>query len=83
MRFKWILGLCAAILALLPAVGVPAQGTTTTVTLLHFSDYHSHAVPFYSEGAAEPGRDRPRHRLSEGAAGGQPQPADPHRRATR
>src|SRR5262245_44256165 len=27
-----------------------AQGTT--VTLLHFSDYHSHAVPFYSEGQA-------------------------------
>lgn len=25
-----------------------------TITLLHFSDYHSHAVPFYSEG--EPGR---------------------------
>ena len=24
----------------------------TTVTLLHFSDYHSHAVPFYSEGQA-------------------------------
>lgn len=23
-----------------------------TITLLHFSDYHSHAVPFYSEGAA-------------------------------
>ncbi len=22
----------------------------TTITLLHFSDYHSHAVPFYSEG---------------------------------
>jgi 5'-nucleotidase/UDP-sugar diphosphatase len=55
MRFKWILGLCAAILALLPAVGVPAQGTTTTVTLLHFSDYHSHAVPFYSEGQPNQG----------------------------
>ena len=50
MRFKWILALCAALLALVPAVGVPAQGTTTTVTLIHFSDYHSHAVPFYSEG---------------------------------
>ena len=24
----------------------------TTVTLLHFSDYHSHAVPFYAEGQA-------------------------------
>lgn len=27
----------------------PAQ---TKVTILHFSDYHSHAVPFYSEGEA-------------------------------
>jgi 5'-nucleotidase len=25
---------------------------TSTVTLLHFSDYHSHAVPFYAEGQA-------------------------------
>jgi hypothetical protein len=24
----------------------------STVTLLHFSDYHSHAVPFYGEGEA-------------------------------
>ena len=23
---------------------------TTRITLLHFSDYHSHALPFYSEG---------------------------------
>jgi hypothetical protein len=46
MRFKWILALCAALLALVPAVGVPAQGTTTTVTLIHFSDYHTHAGPY-------------------------------------
>ncbi|HEX6178257.1 MAG TPA: metallophosphoesterase [Thermoanaerobaculia bacterium] len=26
-----------------------------TITLLHFSDYHSHAQPFYSEGRAEQG----------------------------
>src|SRR5215212_8894000 len=26
--------------------------TRATVTLLHFSDYHSHALPFYSEGQA-------------------------------
>jgi len=31
------------ILAALPA------GAGTTVTLLHFSDYHSHALPFYTE----------------------------------
>ncbi len=31
-------------------VVVPASAQeSTTVTLLHFSDYHSHAVPFYSE----------------------------------
>lgn len=27
-----------------------AHALTTHVTLLHFSDYHSHALPFYSEG---------------------------------
>jgi len=27
-----------------------AHARTTRVTLLHFSDYHSHALPFYSEG---------------------------------
>ena len=27
----------------------------TTVTLLHFSDYHSHALPFYSEDAEDQG----------------------------
>jgi 5'-nucleotidase len=27
-----------------------AQARTTRITLLHFSDYHSHALPFYSEG---------------------------------
>ncbi|HEY3230842.1 MAG TPA: metallophosphoesterase, partial [Roseiflexaceae bacterium] len=38
-------------LFLLAVAPTPAQ-QTTTVTLLHFSDYHSHAVPFYSEGQA-------------------------------
>lgn len=27
----------------------------TTITLLHFSDYHSHALPFYSEGSEKGG----------------------------
>ena len=27
----------------------------TLVTLLHFSDYHSHALPFYSDGMEEQG----------------------------
>ena len=28
----------------------PSQPQSRSVTLFHFSDYHSHAVPFYSEG---------------------------------
>lgn len=32
-----------------------ARDDTTRVTLLHFSDYHSHAQPFYSEGREEQG----------------------------
>lgn len=31
----------------------PPQADRRTVTLLHFSDYHSHAVPFYSEGETQ------------------------------
>jgi 5'-nucleotidase len=35
---------------------VTAPGSAaTTVTLLHFSDYHSHALPFYSEGGERQG----------------------------
>ena len=32
-----------------------AHARTTHVTLLHFSDYHSHALPFYSEGREKQG----------------------------
>jgi 5'-nucleotidase len=32
-----------------------ADARTTRVTLLHFSDYHSHALPFLSEGREEQG----------------------------
>ncbi len=32
-----------------------AAATAVTITLLHFSDYHSHATPFYSEDAPEQG----------------------------
>jgi 5'-nucleotidase len=42
------------ILTLLFAVTVPAFAQTRIV-LLHFSDYHSHALPFYSEGRADQG----------------------------
>jgi 5'-nucleotidase/UDP-sugar diphosphatase len=36
-------------------VSVAAHARTTRVTLLHFSDYHSHALPFYSEGRESQG----------------------------
>ena len=35
------------VVALSPAAMI---GATSTVTLVQFSDYHSHALPFYSEG---------------------------------
>ncbi|HEU5090323.1 MAG TPA: metallophosphoesterase, partial [Roseiflexaceae bacterium] len=41
-------------LALLALGATPAAAQSrSTVTLLHFSDYHAHAVPFYSEGQAD------------------------------
>jgi 5'-nucleotidase len=43
--------LCAALL-LAAALQTPAA---TRVTLLHFSDYHSHALPFYSEDRLDQG----------------------------
>jgi 5'-nucleotidase len=36
-------------------VRAKAPAHATRVTLLHFSDYHSHALPFYSEGRDEQG----------------------------
>src|SRR5438477_823779 len=42
------------LLALLALGAAPAAAQSrATVTLLHFSDYHSHAVPLYSEGQAD------------------------------
>ncbi len=42
------------LLALLALAATPAAAQSrATVTLLHFSDYHSHAVPLYSEGQAD------------------------------
>jgi 5'-nucleotidase len=50
LRLRFLL-LCGALLAALPLSPLFAQtGGASTVTLIHFSDYHSHAVPFYSEG---------------------------------
>src|SRR5258707_9340444 len=42
------------ILTLLFAVALPVFARTRIV-LLHFSDYHSHVLPFYSEGHADQG----------------------------
>ena len=43
-----------SVIFLLLIVVVPLHATTT-ITLLHFSDYHSHALPFYSEGSTKGG----------------------------
>lgn len=51
MRTRIVIAAIVALL-LLTVSSVSAQ-QDTTVTLLHFSDYHSHAVPFYSEGEAD------------------------------
>ncbi len=54
MRFARlrVLLLACVLLAALPLGTVFGQtsGASATITLLGFSDYHSHAVPFYSEG---------------------------------
>jgi 5'-nucleotidase/UDP-sugar diphosphatase len=42
------------ILALVIMVAAPLNAATT-ITLLHFSDYHSHALPFYSEDRPDQG----------------------------
>ena len=43
-----------ALLAVLALGATPAAAQSrASVTLLHFSDYHSHAVPLYSEGQAD------------------------------
>jgi len=43
----------ATIVLLLPGISTVSAQQDVTVTLLHFSDYHSHAVPFYSQGEAD------------------------------
>jgi 5'-nucleotidase len=43
------------ILSFLLVLGVSSVRASTRITILHFSDYHSHALPFYSEGGDEGG----------------------------
>lgn len=45
----------AATLPLVIALLAPSSNTLATVRILAFSDYHSHSVPFYSEGRARQG----------------------------
>jgi 5'-nucleotidase/UDP-sugar diphosphatase len=45
---------CSALLLLTLTLAAPLQAATT-VTILHFSDYHSHALPFYSEDREDQG----------------------------
>jgi 5'-nucleotidase / UDP-sugar diphosphatase len=56
MRQKFVrLALLSCLLLLLPLSGTFAQAQTSgnaTVTVIGMSDYHSYAVPFYSEGQA-------------------------------
>jgi 5'-nucleotidase/UDP-sugar diphosphatase len=50
MRKLMLATIALLLLAIAPSVSAQQRAT---VTLLHFSDYHSHAVPFYSEGQAD------------------------------
>ncbi|MEO8217455.1 MAG: bifunctional UDP-sugar hydrolase/5'-nucleotidase, partial [Acidobacteriota bacterium] len=47
--------LLAAGLLVASCVSAKPPKKTRTVTILHFSDYHSHAVPFYAEGRNDTG----------------------------
>ncbi|HYM60044.1 MAG TPA: 5'-nucleotidase C-terminal domain-containing protein [Thermoanaerobaculia bacterium] len=47
--------LALALLVVLPVAAAPPENSETTVTLLHFADYHSHAQAFYSEGGDDQG----------------------------
>src|SRR3954462_797917 len=51
---------CKTVLFLLLALPLSAD---TTVTLLHFSDYHSHAQPFYTDEGERGGIARAIHYL--------------------
>src|SRR5207245_6708538 len=57
-RVKRLLALGLAILLAAAACaqqGVPPTAKETKLTFVHFADYHSHAVPFYSEGKQNQG----------------------------
>ncbi len=51
MRRRLLLALLVAMVGLSSGISVQAQ-QDNSITLIHFSDYHSHAVPFYAEGQA-------------------------------
>ncbi len=50
MRTRTRILIVATVVLLLPGISTVSAQQDVTITLLHFSDYHSHAVPFYFEG---------------------------------
>ncbi|HEY1014266.1 MAG TPA: 5'-nucleotidase C-terminal domain-containing protein [Herpetosiphonaceae bacterium] len=64
-RFVLLALICLACSA---AAAPAAAQQRSTVTLLHFSDYHSHAVPFYAEGQTGGGIARALRYLREAGA---------------
>lgn len=53
MRHASLLSPVVVLLLFLLAVAPASAQGETTVTLLHLTDYHSHALPFYNEGKAD------------------------------
>lgn len=53
MKTRTRILIIATVVLLLPSVLPVSAQQDITITLLHFSDYHSHAIPFYSEGATD------------------------------
>ena len=46
LQMRWLLSLCCTLWLALPASAQKIE----RVTILHFTDYHSHAVPFLADG---------------------------------
>lgn len=50
-----LLARLTALTVLLAVAGCTSTSPTRTITIVHFSDYHSHAEPFFHEGVADTG----------------------------
>ncbi|MCP4535683.1 MAG: bifunctional metallophosphatase/5'-nucleotidase [Chloroflexi bacterium] len=53
MRARTRILIIATVVLMLPGIPSVSAQQDITITLLHFSDYHSHAVPFYFQGATD------------------------------